>query len=79
MEQEKYGKKDEKVEKYGKKMEQEKYGLKCVHCKEVVYSEYRNDFKRCKCGKIFVDGGNDYFRYGGELEDYEIISRSDHD
>lgn len=41
---------------------------------EVVYSRYRHD---CRSGKngAFVDGGRDYFRYGGDkFEDYNIVS-----
>jgi hypothetical protein len=40
---------------------------------EVVYSRYRHD---CRYGKngAFVDGGRDYFRYGGDaFDDYNIV------
>ena len=40
-------------------------GLFCNHCEDVIYSKYRHDFVECTCGKIFVDGGQDYFRFGG--------------
>ena len=40
-------------------------GLKCLKCDDVIISNYRHDFKFCKCRNIFVDGGNDYCRIGG--------------
>ena len=40
-------------------------GIRCVHCKDEIFSEYRHDWHQCKCGKVFVDGGYDYFRTGG--------------
>lgn len=35
-------------------------------CNEVIESRSRHDFRRCPCGKSFVDGGNDYSRVGFE-------------
>lgn len=40
---------------------------------EVVYSRYRHDNREGKNG-AFVDGGRDYFRYGGDnFNDYNIV------
>lgn len=40
---------------------------------EVIYSRYRHDFREGKNG-AFVDGGRDYFKYGGDkFEDYNIV------
>lgn len=40
---------------------------------EVVYSRYRHDFRESKNG-AFVDGGRDYFKYGGDpFNDYNIV------
>jgi hypothetical protein len=41
-------------------------GVKCPYCKDEIYSQYRHDYRVCKCGKTFVDGGRDYLRYGCE-------------
>jgi hypothetical protein len=38
--------------------------MQCGKCEEVIQSQNRHDFRRCKCGEVFVDGGNDYARYG---------------
>lgn len=40
---------------------------------EVVYSRYRHDYRVSKNG-AFVDGGRDYFRYGGDpFDDYNLV------
>lgn len=40
---------------------------------EVVYSRYRHDYREGKNG-AFVDGGRDYFRYGGDpYDDYHVV------
>ena len=45
-------------------------GIRCGFCRDVIFSWSVHDFKRCWCGKVFIDGGFDYMRYGGEgLED----------
>jgi hypothetical protein len=41
----------------------------CNQCKTIIESTHRHDFKYCACGAIFVDGGLDYIRRGGQLED----------
>jgi hypothetical protein len=38
--------------------------IKCKACLDVIESTHRHDFKYCKCGSVFVDGGLDYCRYG---------------
>lgn len=43
---------------------------KCNKCGDVIQSVHRNDFVECECGSIFVDGGNEYMRAGGAMEDF---------
>jgi len=38
--------------------------VKCLFCGDIIESKFRHDFQECKCGKIFVDGGNSYQRIG---------------
>jgi hypothetical protein len=38
--------------------------IKCKHCESIIESTYRHDFQQCNCGKIFIDGGLDYQRFG---------------
>ena len=40
--------------------------ITCPICKETIYSRARHDFRHCKCGDTFIDGGFDYARYGSE-------------
>jgi len=40
---------------------------------EVVYSRYRHDFRSLKNG-AYIDGGRDYFKYGGDkFNDYNVV------
>jgi len=39
----------------------------CLDCEDILESKHRHDFVKCKCGKSFLDGGDDYFRGGGSL------------
>lgn len=36
----------------------------CAICKDIIESTYRHNFVSCKCGEIFLDGGDEYIRYG---------------
>jgi len=49
--------------------------VKCLVCNEVLESKYRHDFVMCECeNQTFVDGGDDYLRFGGaDLDKIEII------
>jgi len=45
---------------------------KCKKCGDVIVSNNRHDFKRCKCGAIAVDGGSWYAkRMASREEDIE--------
>jgi hypothetical protein len=48
--------------------------IKCLYCKDIIESVDRHDFKYCSCESVFVDGGKDYLRRGGELGSYEELS-----
>lgn len=53
-----------------------KNGLFCTNCNSIICSFHRHDFKSCVCCAIFVDGGNDYFRFGGsglDKGEYKIV------
>ena len=47
--------------------------LKCKKCGDIIESKHRYDFKWCKCKTIFIDGGNDYFRRGGDFTAMEEV------
>ena len=46
--------------------------IQCRKCLDVIQSEYRHDFKWCSCKSIYIDGGSDYTRIGGNIEDIEL-------
>lgn len=50
---------------------------KCYLCGDLIESKHRHDFVRCKCGAIFVDGGKDYLRRGGEPTNIIELSESE--
>ena len=35
---------------------------KCTLCNDIIESKSVHDFRTCKCGKTFTDGGKDYIR-----------------
>jgi len=47
---------------------------KCKLCREVIESHNRHDFVQCKCRAIFVDGGKDYLRRGGDPDNIIELS-----
>ena len=42
--------------------------VQCKLCHQVIESKHVHDFRSCKCGEIFVDGGREYLRRGGGLD-----------
>ena len=49
--------------------------IQCKNCGDVIESKHRHDWVACSCFKneednqgVFVDGGTDYLRRGGKLE-----------
>jgi hypothetical protein len=48
--------------------------LQCKKCGDVIESKTRHDFVWCNCKSIFVDGGKDYFRRGGDPKDMIDLS-----
>ena len=43
----------------------------CLNCETEIESTHRHDWVQCPCGSVFVDGGKDYLRRGGDPEMYE--------
>ena len=51
--------------------------VRCLKCGDTPFSAHVHDFKYCKCGNIAVDGGQDYLRRVGNLDNsYEEMSFS---
>ena len=50
---------------------------RCLLCGDVIESKHRHDFVECHCYAIFVDGGRDYWRAGGDPQAFERIEGDD--
>lgn len=48
--------------------------VKCKHCGDIIESKSIHDYKRCSCGKVGIDGGLNYLKRLGELDDFEELS-----
>lgn len=53
--------------------------IRCNLCGDEIESFHRHDFVICKCGACAVDGGHDYLRRCGRIEDYTDLSVTVHD
>ena len=49
--------------------------IKCKKCGDIIESKSTNDYKRCSCGSVAIDGGKDYLKRIGKEEDYEELSK----
>ena len=45
--------------------------IKCLLCGDVIYSAHKHDMVTCMCGAVAVDGGNNYLRRSGNIENWE--------
>lgn len=51
--------------------------IKCLECNTIIESKHRHDMVWCKCGGLFIDGGEDYVRVGGRnIYNYEYIEEN---
>ena len=48
--------------------------IKCKKCGDIIESKSTNDYNRCSCGAVAVDGGIDYLKRVGNEEDYKELS-----
>jgi hypothetical protein len=48
--------------------------VRCKKCGDEPYSAHRHDYKYCKCGAVAVDGGMEYLRRVGDVENMEEMS-----
>lgn len=52
---------------------------RCRKCDTIIESKTVHDFVSCECGAIFVDGGLDYLRAGGDPMMFESLAEVEHD
>lgn len=48
--------------------------IKCKKCGDIIESKSTNEYKRCSCGAVAVDGGIEYLKRVGNEEDYKELS-----
>ena len=48
--------------------------IRCRKCGDIIESLSVHDFKFCRCGAVAVDGGHDYLRRCGNLDEIEDLS-----
>ena len=48
--------------------------VKCKKCGDIIQSKAVNDFKRCSCKSIAIDGGTEYLKRIGNFQDFEELS-----
>ena len=49
--------------------------IQCKSCNDIIESTHVHNYKRCKCGKVAVDGGTEYIKIsypGGNPYDWFI-------
>ena len=51
--------------------------IRCRTCGDIIESETVHDFRVCRCGACPLDGGHDYLRRCGNLEDREELSKAE--
>jgi hypothetical protein len=49
--------------------------IKCKKCGDVIELNSINDYKKCFCVAVAVDGEKDYLKRIGNEEDYEELSK----
>ena len=48
--------------------------IKCTHCGDIIESTNTHDFKFCSCGRVAIDGGKNYLKRSGNINDWEELS-----
>ncbi|RKP54123.1 hypothetical protein D7Z26_12120 [Cohnella endophytica] len=48
--------------------------IRFKHCLDTIESVDVYDIKTCSCGKVGVDGGTEYLKRLGVVDDYEELS-----
>jgi tRNA(Ile2) C34 agmatinyltransferase TiaS len=47
--------------------------VECTHCGETIRSHNQHDYRSCKCGETFVDGGSWYSRHSADAKSKMVI------
>jgi len=47
--------------------------IRCKVCGDIIWSRHVHDFRYCSCKKVAIDGGREYCRTMGELDNIEFL------
>lgn len=56
-----------------------KNAIQCKKCGDIIESTSVHNFVTCSCGACSVDGGHDYLRRCGNLDDFVDLSITESD
>lgn len=42
--------------------------IQCRDCLSIIFSRARHDFRWCKCKHVAIDGGRDYTKISGDID-----------
>lgn len=48
--------------------------IQCLICGDIIESKHTHDFKRCSCKSIAIDGGREYLKRLGKVENIKELS-----
>lgn len=48
--------------------------VKCKKCNDTIESKHRHDFVYCNCMSIAVDGGKNYLKRVGNINEFKELS-----
>lgn len=51
--------------------------IKCLLCGDIIELKYRHNLVSSKCESCYIDGGNDYYHFGGKDFDKILLIFSD--
>lgn len=53
--------------------------IQCNHCKDIIESISRHDYKTCSCGTCSIDGGHVYLKrsFTNSIKDYTELSEEE--
>lgn len=47
--------------------------IRCKICGDIIESKHRHDMVWCKCGACAIDGGSDYTKISGDMNNVEVL------
>ena len=49
--------------------------IKCKRCGDIIWSSDRHDMVWCRCHSVAIDGGDDYCKISGNIENWEYLTQ----